>query len=117
MKRTSRPSFATVVLIACFMGHCWASEDYSLDQMSGETTIGLPLVSSTLSAMATNALINTFNDYAYAHDDAAVFVASDGQNHGVQLERAWQDYLASQPSPRLEQRAFASEVLVWNAAY
>ena len=74
-----------------------------------------PLLSTTLSFMATEALDRTFNNYAYAREDAAAFVASEGRIQGVQLERAWRDYLASQPVPKLERHAIASEVLVWSA--
>ncbi|MBO3274698.1 DUF2388 domain-containing protein [Pseudomonas schmalbachii] len=57
-----------------------------------------------------------FKNYAYAREDAAAFVASEGRIHGAQLERAWQDYLvSSEPGSRLEQDSFALEVLVGSA--
>lgn len=55
------------------------------------------------------------NQYAYAREDAAAYTASDGQIHGVQLERAWRDYLTTRPVPRMSQDAFAVEVLAWSA--
>lgn len=86
MKRTRCPSLAAVVLITLSIGPCWADEWYALEISAG-TTIGPPLLSTTLSVLATDALDRTFNNYAYAREDAAAFVASDGRIHGVQLER------------------------------
>ncbi|UQS88751.1 DUF2388 domain-containing protein [Pseudomonas chlororaphis subsp. piscium] len=55
-----------------------------------------------------------FSKYAYAKEDAAAFIASEGSIHGVQFERAWRSYLVSDHEPKLKQSAFAEEVLVWN---
>lgn len=55
-----------------------------------------------------------FSNYSYAKEDAAAFIASEGDIHGVQLEHAWRDYLVSDHTPKLSQNSFAEHVLVWN---
>ena len=113
MKRTKYPNQIAVGLITLFIGRCWAGEGYSLDQISAETTIGLPLLSSTLSAMSTDAIDRKISNYSYAREDAAAFIASEGRIHGAQLERAWQDYHANQAEPEIALDAFAVGVLTW----
>ncbi|MGE7955382.1 DUF2388 domain-containing protein [Pseudomonas sp. NPDC089530] len=55
-----------------------------------------------------------FSKYGYAKEDAAAFIASEGNIHGVQLERAWRRYLVSDHEPKLQLSAFAEGVLVLN---
>ncbi|ETD94579.1 Holliday junction resolvase [Pseudomonas aeruginosa VRFPA06] len=69
-----------------------------------------------LTVMGTSATGHTsdhfgHNSYAYAREDAAAFVASEGAIYGVQLERAWRKYQADTPEPRLELSSFATGLL------
>lgn len=122
MERTRCPRLAYVFWSAFFIEPCWA-DGYSLNSISANITLGItfvpPLLSTVGSAYVSNnrpLALGVFKNYAYAREDAAAFVASEGRIHGVQLKRAWRDYLATQPAPELGQYAFATEVLVWNAA-
>lgn len=49
--------------------------------------------------------------FRYAMDDAATFVASDGEIRGAQFERAWQRYQTTTNDPQLDAMAFARALL------
>ncbi|ROL84706.1 DUF2388 domain-containing protein [Pseudomonas protegens] len=51
------------------------------------------------------------NLFGYAKDDAAAFIASDGDIRGAQFERAWRSYRADLPHPDMDEMAFAHAVL------
>ncbi|CAI8839431.1 DUF2388 domain-containing protein [Pseudomonas chlororaphis] len=105
------------LIVALFAETCRADEDvFSADLFR------IPLCATYFSTLGTIGTIvftsddlpALFSQYGYAKEDAAAFVASDGNIHGVQLERAWRSYLVSDHEPKLKQSAFAEEVLVWN---
>lgn len=88
-----------------------------VERYLGESSTMPTLLSLTGTDYTSPSTFDAFsrNQYAYAREDAAAYTASDGQIHGVQLERAWRDYLTTRPVPRMSQDAFAVEVLAWSA--
>lgn len=102
-------------IIVLFARPCVAAGngDSSLSkQVPSVTTyyVGLASVATSVTTYESK----LFNQYSYAKEDAAAFVASEGSIHGVHLERAWHSYRASEHSPKLVQTAFARQVLIWN---
>lgn len=102
-------------IIVLFARPCVAAGngDSSLSkQVPSVTTyyVGLASVATSVTTYESK----LFNQYSYAKEDAAAFVASEGSIHGVYLERAWHSYRASEHSPKLVQTAFARQVLIWN---
>ncbi|MEW4440189.1 DUF2388 domain-containing protein [Pseudomonas paraeruginosa] len=124
MTRTGCSEYAWGFCIALFSQLCWADSSFDLGEFSAQATLGTTFVPPLLTTMGSGYVSDTrpfegmfvFKKYAYAREDAAAFVASAGAIDGAQLERAWRDYLAGVPGPRLERKAFAAGVLAWSAA-
>lgn len=74
-----------------------------VERYLGESTTMPTLLSITGTDYTSPSTFDAFsrNQYAYAREDAAAYTASDGQIHGVQLERAWHDPRHTS-SPRAE---------------
>ncbi|HBP6461624.1 TPA: DUF2388 domain-containing protein [Pseudomonas aeruginosa] len=109
METKKRRSHIWLFHIVFFCQACVAAEvSDGLEELARGTVI-LTLLGTSATGHTSDYISS--NSYAYAREDAAAFIASEGAIYGVQLERAWRKYQADTPEPRLELSSFAAGLL------
>ncbi|WP_019411854.1 DUF2388 domain-containing protein [Pseudomonas psychrophila] len=94
--------FSLLALLAL----CWPHSAFAFDTTTQNVVLSGYVTSKVTSAPFDNKLISA------AHDDAAVFIASDGQQRGAQLESALRYLRQSQPKLSATDLELAQAILV-----
>ena len=94
--------FSLLALLAL----CWTHSAFAFDTTTQNVVLSGYVTSKVTSAPFDNKLI------CAAQDDAAVFIASDGQQRGAQLESALRYLRQSQPKLNASDLELAQAILV-----